>query len=300
MPIPRLTSQDVAQISPDIQNVCALAEGGQKKVFSCEISGRPYVIKFILVEELLRDNGQEVSSFTDRLNEVIARAIREVDTMEQIDTQTLVKPGPIRLNQTEINGQRVIYFTEEKIEGKDLKAILSECGTLSIDEIKRLGYDIVTAIECLWQIRRIHRDIKPGNIMLRSETGRFMLLDMGIVFDLGDISLTPTPFIMGTLGYLSPEQLIYSGRRALDFRSDLFSLGVVLYEAATGINPFIHNCASRQEILTNIQNLDPQKPSVLRSDIPEKLDDIILRMIRKQPHLRYNSCSELKNTIQAL
>jgi len=300
MPAPQISAEDVARISPDLQNVQFLAQGGQKTVFSCEIEGEPHVIKFLLVEESASGNGQSATQVAYGLSEVTSRALREISTMEQIDTPTLVKLGPIRLTPIVINGQQLLYYTEEKINGKDLKTLLNERGALTIDEIKCLGCDIATAIDNLWQIKRIHRDIKPGNIMLRNDTGRFVLLDMGLVFDLGDISLTPTPYIMGTLGYHSPEQLIYEARRSLDFRSDLFSLGVVLYESSTSINPFTCNCRNREEIISNTLRLNPRRPSLIRSEIPDSLDEIALRILSKQPHLRYNSCSELINRLRSI
>lgn len=300
MPVPQLNAEDVARISPDIRNVRPLAQGGQKAVFSCEIEGEPYVIKLLLVEESARGNGQSAAPVVGRLSEVTTRALREISTIEQIETPTLVKLGPIRLTPILINGQQLLYYTEEKINGKDLRKLLDERGVLTIDEIKCLGCDIATAIDSLWQIQKIHRDIKPGNVMLRYDTTGFVLLDMGIVFDLGDISLTPTPYIMGTVGYHSPEQLFYEGRRSLDFRSDLFSLGVVLYEASTGMNPFTSNCTNREQIISNTLRLNPQRPSLIRAEIPDSLDEIILRMLSKQPHLRYNSCDELINRLRSI
>lgn len=300
MPAPQISAEDVARILPDLQNVQFKAQGGQKTVFSCEIGGGPLVIKFLLVEESASGNGQSATQVAGRLNEVTSRALREISTMEQIDTPTLVKLGPIRLTPIVINGQQLLYYTEERINGKDLKTLFNERGMLTIDEIKCLGCDIVTAIDNLWQIKRIHRDIKPGNIMLRNDTNHFVLLDMGMVFDLGDISLTPPLIIMGTLGYHSPEQLIYGRRRSLDFRSDLFSLGVVLYESSTGINPFTYNCGNNEEIMSNTQGLNPQRPSSIRSEIPDSLDEIIMRMLSKQPHLRYSSCSELAKRLQSI
>lgn len=298
MPIPQLTVEDVANISPNIQNVHPLPQGGQKKVFSCEIDDEPYVIKFLLVQSTPVASEQSPAQLNERINEVTSRAMREINTIEQIDTPTLVKLGPIRLTPIVINNQQLLYYTEEKIEGKDIKTILQERQVLTIDEIKRLGYDMATAIDSLWQIRRIHRDIKPGNIMLRNDIGGFVLLDMGIIFDLGDISLTPTPYIMGTIGYHSPEQLYYEGRRSLDFRSDLFSLGIVMYETATGRNPFVLNSSSREEIMDNTIRSNPQSPRLIRQDIPVKLDHIIMRLLCKQPHLRYNSCRELINQLR--
>ncbi len=298
MVAPQISAEDVARISPDLQNVQFLAQGGQKTVFSCEIEGEPYVIKILLVEESTSGNGQLVTQVADRLSEVASRALREISTMEQIDTPTLVKLGPIRLTPIVINGQQLIYYTEERINGVDLQTLLSERGYLAIEEIKRLGCDIVTAIDSLWQRQIIHRDIKPGNIMQKSDTSGFVLLDLGIVFDLDDISLTPTPCIVGTLGYHSPEQLRYEERRSLDFRSDLFSLGIVLYESTTGINPFTQNCRGREQIMQNTIQLNPQEPLSIRQDTPNALNATIMKMIQKRPYLRYNNCSELIRHLQ--
>ena len=117
-----------------------------------------------------------------------------------------MKLGPIRLTLTIFNGQQLIYFTEERIDGKDLKAILSDQGLLSVEEGKRLCLDISEAIDNLWAIGKIHRDIKPGNIIRSDDTGSFVLLDPGIVFDLEDVSVTPTPNIAVQPGFISLYQ----------------------------------------------------------------------------------------------
>ena len=90
MPAPQISAEDVARISPDLQNVQFLAQGGQKTVFSCEIEGEPYVIKYLLVEESTSGNGQLSTQVVDTSSEVASRALREMSTMEQIDTPTLI------------------------------------------------------------------------------------------------------------------------------------------------------------------------------------------------------------------
>ncbi len=299
MPLPQINETDVASILPELENIHFLAEGGQKKVFTCEIERNLYVLKFLLVESPLQGPNKSTNEFTmPTLDAVTARAQREVDTMANINVPTLVKLGPIKLNAVEIRDQSLLYFTEEIIEGKNLRQILSEQTMLPIPDVISLGCDIALAIEAIWELRRIHRDVKPSNIMRRDVDGRFVLLDVGLVFDLQDISLTAPHIVVGTKTYLSPDQMEYSRKRHLDFRSDLFSLGVVLYESITGQHPFAVDCFSTTELLARIMTANPKMPTELRSEIPPELEEIILRLLQKSPHFRYRSCQQLVGYLQ--
>lgn len=132
--------------------------------------------------------------------------------------------------------------------------------------------------------------------MLRNDNGDFVLLDMGLVFDLQDESLSVSP--VGTPLYFSPEQMDFSNRRAImNFRSDLFSLGTVMYEMATGHNPFTQGAMTTWDVLGNIANMVPQSPRKLRGDLPEKLSEIIMRLLAKRPALRYRSIELFQRAI---
>ena len=299
MAVPNINESDVLAILPELGNIRYLTQGGQKIVFSCEVEGKPYVIKFLLIETRTQEADQGVVEMTmPAIDAVTARAQREVDTMANIDVPTLVKLGPISLSTTEIRGQSLLYFTEEMIEGRGLRDILNEQTVLPSRDLVNLGLDIALAIEAIWNLGRIHRDIKPNNIIRRASDGRFTLLDVGLVFDLNDISLTDAHIIVGTKMYFSPEQLQYTKKRQLDFRSDLFALGIVMYEAATGQHPFAENTSSTSEIFARILSSNPKHPTQLRSDIPSALEEIILRLLQKSPHLRYRSCKQLVQQLQ--
>ena len=201
----------------------------------------------------------------------------------------LVRMGPIGLRSVEIAGEPIIYFSEEFIEGKNLTQYQQETGVLSVEELVRLAFHMSEAINTIWQFSKIHRDIKPSNIMRRDANGEFVLLDMGLVFDLQDASLSVCP--VGTPLYFSPEQMDFNNRRTLmNFRSDLFSLGIVLYEMATGGHPFVTpSSTTTWEVLGNIANMNPEPPKLQRPALPQKLNDIILRLLAKRPALRYRS-----------
>jgi serine/threonine-protein kinase len=139
----------------------------------------------------------------------------------------------------------------------------------------------------------IHRDVNPGNIMKRRVSGDFVLLDMGCLFDLAGASLSMAP--VGTPLYFSPEQLDFANRRrVLDFRSDLFSLGIVLYEMATAKHPFLtRGVTSAVDLVSSILNSTPVEPKQVRKAVPQELSQIIMRLLSKQPALRYRKTSLL-------
>lgn len=283
MAIPNLTVSQVQTIVPEAENIQELDRGGQKVVFTGLISGRKYALKF------MTSNPSQVSGLDgESLDDVTARAQREVETMQQCSTPHLVRMGPVGLKTSTIEGISIICFSEEFIEGQNLKQYQQANGNMSCEELVRLALHISEAIKAIWQFSKIHRDIKPGNIMRRNDTGDFVLLDMGLVFDLQDESLSVSP--VGTPLYFSPEQMDFNNRRSvMNFRSDLFSLGTVMYEMATGKHPFIESATTTWEVLGNIANLIPKPPKDIRPDLSQDLNDIILRLLAKRQALRYRS-----------
>lgn len=262
--------------------------GGQKLVFPTEIDGKKYALKAMLTSPRTDDDEE-----AEDLDEVTARARREVDTMNQVDSPHLVRLGPITLTAATIAGQEVLYFSEEWIDGNSIRALVMDSGPLAVNEVVRLGIHTAEAIKVLWSLAKIHRDVKPQNVMRRDSNGDFVLLDLGLVFDLGEDSLTMFGMVAGTPFYFSPEQTEFARKRQLDFRSDLFSLGIVLYESATGTHPFWAPGLAVPEVVGRILTHTPAPPSSIRADMPNELDEVIQRLLGKQAHLRYGSCDLL-------
>jgi len=269
-----------------------LDKGGQKTVFTCKINTNIYALKFIDVTKMSdADSNNDESDSQNTDNTVVSRAKREIEIMEKVNTPHLVKLGPIGLNLIEHKNRKIIYFSEEYIDGTDLSKILKSSNGLNFKQTVDLGIDITTAIQHLANINMVHRDIKPQNIMINSN-GQFVLLDTGIAFDMQGETLTAAFHLVGTKIYISPEQLI-GVRKDLDFRSDLFLLGIVMYEAVTGTHPFYSSGEHTLQIFSNITTRSPESPRNIILDTPKKLERIIMRLLAKEPHLRYKSCEQL-------
>ncbi len=290
---PVLTVDQVQAILPDATNIEYLDKGGQKIVFTAAFAGARYAVKF-----MARNASLLGITDPDTMDDVTARAVREVETMRQCQTPHLVKIGPIGLKAVSVDNQDLIFFTEEFIEGKNLKAFLQETGPLSVNQIQSLAYHISEAIAELWSHSKVHRDIKPGNIMRHGDRDDFVLLDMGLVLDLEGASLSQGP--VGTPIYSCPEQRDFRNRRSvMNFRSDLFLLGIVLYEMATGKHPFVTTMTqSTFDVMVLIEgNYLPPAPTTLRSDLPAKLDEIIMRLLAKRPSLRYRTMAKFHEAL---
>jgi len=190
----------------------------------------------------------------------------------------------------------------ELLEGESLKERIRK-GPIPIEELLDFGIQISDALEAAQIKGIIHRDIKPGNIVVVGR-GRVKILDFGLAKmlsrplvedEIEEESLTHEGVIPGTTAYMSPEQV--KGEE-IDGRSDLFSLGVVLYELATGQRPF----AKKNRVLTMdaILNARPALPTTLDQTLPAELDQIINKCLDKDRNLRYQHASELRCDLQQL
>jgi serine/threonine-protein kinase len=124
---------------------------------------------------------------------------------------------------------------------------------------------------------------------------------MGLAFDPTASPITAMGQVPGTLAYLSPEQIDFGRTRQLDFRSDLFALGVVLYQAAAGRHPFMSDkLTTSHELVSNILVNNPQPLNQVRPDLPCQFGDIVMRLLAKKPHLRYRTCRHLLDDLEAI
>jgi len=184
------------------------------------------------------------------------------------------------------------YIVMEYVEGTDLKEYIRERGPLPPREAVRIMSQIVSAIELAHQNRIIHRDIKPQNILIDRE-GNVKITDFGIAIALSETSLTQTNTLLGSVHYLSPEQA--RGGMAT-IRSDIYALGIVLYELLVGEVPFEGESAV-SIALKHFQEPLPRISQMLPT-VPQSLENVVLKATAKEPLDRYSSCDEMLEDLQ--
>lgn len=191
-----------------------------------------------------------------------------------------------------VDGRKYNYIVMEYVDGKTLKDIIDEKQILPIEDIVNYGVQIASALECAHKNGIIHRDIKPHN-MLIDKSNNLKATDFGIARISSSATLTYTSTVLGTIHYISPEQ---AKGKFIDEKSDIYSLGVVLYQMATGEVPF--DAPNAVGIaLKHIQ--DPLVPPInLRHDLPQGLNDIIVKAMAKDPNDRFKSATELKEMLR--
>lgn len=295
MPAPDIDSSAFSIILPGLIPRGALKRGGQKLVLPCELNGETMVVKALELRVGLSTSQDEEETL--EIDDVLERVRREILVLSRCDSPHVVKLGPVAPFDTVHGGKRLFFFSEELIDGEDLSELVCS-GPLQPSEVVKVGLDVCTALECLLAQDVLHRDLKPQNIMKRTSTSDFVLLDMGIAFDFGARSLTSTGLVVGSIPYLSPERLDLARKRELDLRSEFFSLGITLYQASTGRHPFRTNDRmSEQQMIRNIMSQNPVAPIDVNPNIPVGLSETIMRMLEKKPHQRYRNIVLLREAL---
>jgi len=178
------------------------------------------------------------------------------------------------------------FLVMQLIHGETLEKKLSRDGRLSLPAILRVGMQVSAGLAAAHSLGMIHRDVKPGNILLEEAGGRVKLTDFGLARCIEDLKITRTGFVAGTPLYMSPEQAMGD---KIDERSDLFSLGGVLYEMATGEPPFSGN--TPLAVLKQIADGSAKPIRTINPDIPAWLNDLIQKLLSKRPDDRPVSAS---------
>jgi serine/threonine-protein kinase len=206
---------------------------------------------------------------------------------EQEIGQELDHPGVVKTYDGE-NRSR-LYMVIEWVEGKLLRALLNEEGKLAIERAVNFALQICDALDTMHKHGVVHRDLKPENVMV-DDRDRIKLIDFGIAMKEHERRLTFVDMsaTLGTPDYISPEQV--KGQRG-DQRSDIYSLGIMLYEMLTGEVPFIgpNPLAVMNERVLN----DPKPARKLRPEISPELQEILNRALAREPRNRYQTASEM-------
>jgi eukaryotic-like serine/threonine-protein kinase len=253
----------------------SIGSGGMAQVFRGQDTtlDRQVAIK-ILAPQFARD-----PSFVERFRREAQAAAR------------LNHPNIVNVYDTGVDGD-TNYIVMEYVEGRTLAEYLARGGTLASRKAAEIAEKVAEALAAAHAQGVIHRDIKPANIMVTRD-GRVKVMDFGIArLVAGPDTVEQTAAVLGTAAYLSPEQ---AQGQTVDARSDLYSLGIVLYEMVTGKPPFTGDSAMAVAY-KHVQET-PLPPSSLNADVPPRLDAVVMRALAKNPANRYQSAGEFRDDL---
>src|SRR5262245_47849370 len=180
------------------------------------------------------------------------------------------------------------FIVMEYVEGRSLRDLIRSQGPLEPNQAAEITGEIASALAFAHRSGVVHRDVKPGNVLL-TRAGNVKVTDFGIARAGASDGLTQTGSVMGTATYFSPEQ---AQGLAVDGRSDVYSLGVVLYEMVTGVVPFTGD--SPVAVAYRHVREEPMPPSQRNPDVPADLEQIILTALAKDPDQRYQTADDLR------
>jgi serine/threonine-protein kinase len=251
--------------------------------------GAVYLARYIKNNHRVAIKIMSSSINSNASSSLVARFEREAEILKHLNNPNIVRLFGIG----KFKGMR--YYAMEVIDGETLEAILLRKGSFSWDETIELGKQICNALQHAHDNGVVHRDIKLSNLMVTKQ-GVLKLTDFGIAKDLDGTLLTGANCAIGTAAYMSPEQC--RGESTITGKSDLYSLGVVLFELLTGKRPFRGNNAV--ELFLHHVQTKPERPSRINLEIPKFLDTLILHLLEKDPDDRPPSASVVAKILEEI
>jgi serine/threonine protein kinase len=294
MPAPAADLTQLMQAIPEVQGLSLIDDsGGFKAVYKAAINGRDEALKLIQIADY--PGHPDADALRE---ELIARVRREVSILSRCQSPSIVKLGSLALREVTVGSQRYLAYTEELLNGDNLWKILnSGAAKPDLIELKQLFASLLKAITELWTMDgTIHRDIKPQNIIKLNNPSRpFVLLDLGIAYVVNEtgITLDPSHRAPMTFRYMAPEMGNPDFRDKFDFRTDIYTAGLTVFEYAAQKHPIAN---SRDDTLRTVSRALRQLPKPLkdfRPDLPPQFCARVDQTLKKLPALRPNNLRAL-------
>ncbi|MBW5422689.1 protein kinase, partial [Streptomyces sp. BG9H] len=259
-----------------------LGEGGMASV---HLAYDAVLDRQVAIKTLHTELGRE-QSFRERFR-------REAQSVAKLTHTNIV--SVFDTGEDELDGTTMPYIVMEYVEGKPLGSVLdasvTQFGAMPTDQALKITADVLAALEISHEMGLVHRDIKPGNVMM-TKRNVVKVMDFGIAraMQSGVTSMTQTGMVVGTPQYLSPEQAL---GRGVDARSDLYSVGIMLFQLVTGRLPF--EADSPLAIAYAHVQEEPVAPSSINRSLPPAVDAIVARALKKNPNERFPTAEAMRD-----
>lgn len=254
-----------------------IGEGGMSEVFKARCNKLNRFVAVKILKKEFCNNSDIVEKFKGEATAIATLSDNNIVNILDVGTQ-----------------DNINYIVMEYVKGKTLKDIIKQVGKMNYETAISVAMQIARALDCAHRNNIIHRDVKPQNILV-TEDGIMKVTDFGIAKSATSETITNTSTIMGSAHYLSPEQAKGS---FIDCRTDLYSLGVVLYEMVTGTLPFQADTAVTIALKHLQEEVVP--PKNINSKVPDSLNQLILKAMEKEPIRRYQTAKEMIADLQKI
>ncbi len=281
---PKLPASDLTPVFPHFRGLHEIGYGGFKTVYKGTVNGVSEVLKVVSIPAPDDPTDKDQIRFQE---ECVARIRREVAILSRCHSPFMVKLGSVPLAEHVINGFTYSIYSEEFLDGPDLWTLIKAKGALPTEgEAKQLMRCLLEAIKEIWAMRFIHRDIKPANVMKLADPDRpFVLIDLGIAFGLLETGIT-IQGVPRTNRYLAPEMANPNFRSSLDYRTDLYTTALTVFEYSAGKHPIAEDSDDDMRTISRALHQAAKPLQTMRPDFSPAFCQLIDQLLKKKPALR--------------